>query len=114
LVDPERIDQVLDNLVYNAFRYTPSGGQIVLSAEMLAGLVQLKVRDTGSGIASEDLPFIFDRFYRGDKSRHQSDASGLGLAIAKSIVELHHGTISVESSPDQGTTFTIALPSIPQ
>lgn len=113
LVDPERIHQVLDNLVYNAFRHTSSGGEVLLTAGSLDGAVRLQVRDTGAGIASEDLPYIFDRFYRGDKSRHQAGASGLGLAIAKSIVELHRGTISVDSSPGQGATFTITLPVAP-
>ncbi|RPI22765.1 MAG: HAMP domain-containing protein, partial [Chloroflexota bacterium] len=91
-VDVERMAQVLDNLVVNAFRYTPSGGEVVLAAKENHGAVQLQVRDTGSGISPEDLPHIFDRFYRGDKSRQGSGESGLGLAIAKSIVEAHGGT----------------------
>jgi signal transduction histidine kinase len=109
IMDPDRMAQVFDNLMGNAFRYTPSGGEIVLTAEADNGKVRLRVRDDGSGIAAEDLPYIFDRFYRGDKSRQADGESGLGLAIAKSIVEMHGGTIAVESAPERGTVFTITL-----
>jgi signal transduction histidine kinase len=109
LVDPERMAQVLDNLILNAFRYTPEGGEVVLSAIRVNESVQIKVSDTGSGILAEDLPHIFNRFYRGDKSRQQNGESGLGLAIARSIVEAHGGTISVESQLGLGTSFTIKL-----
>ncbi len=109
-VDPERMAQVLDNLLGNALRFTPAGGEVVLSATGVAGMVQFQVRDTGRGIAAEDLPFVFDRFYKGDKSRHASGESGLGLAIARSIVEAHGGTISVASTPGQGAQFTVQLP----
>lgn len=109
-MDAERMTQVLDNLITNAFRYTPRGGEIVLSAKAVGTGVVFRVRDTGSGIAPEDLPHIFDRFYRGDKSRSQNGESGLGLAIAKSIVEAHGGSITAESAPGQGTTITIFLP----
>lgn len=108
-VDPERMAQVFDNLVNNAFRYTPAGGEIELSAKMESGSVQLAVRDTGSGISAEDQPHIFDRFYRGDTSRQENGESGLGLAIAKSIIEAQGGTITVESAPGQGAVFTIRL-----
>jgi two-component system sensor histidine kinase BaeS len=108
-VDVERMAQVFDNLVLNALRYTPPEGEIVLSAGVDGGAVRLRVRDTGSGIPPQDLPYIFDRFYRGDKSRQESGESGLGLAIAKSIVEAHRGAISAQSAPGQGTTFTITL-----
>jgi signal transduction histidine kinase len=109
-VDPERMAQVLGNLVSNALRYTPQNGRIVLSAQAQADDLLLQVRDSGSGIASEDLPHIFERFYRSDKSRTQNGQSGLGLPIAKSLVEMHGGTLSAESVPGQGTTFTIRLP----
>lgn len=109
-VDVERIIQVFDNLVVNAFRYTPSGGEVVLSAGSMPQAVQLQIQDNGSGIAADDLPHIFDRFYRGDRSRQENGESGLGLAIAKSIVEAHGGTIEVASKPGEGTTFTINLP----
>lgn len=108
-VDVERMSQVLDNLILNAFRYTPEGGCVELISELSGDMVLLHVRDNGSGIAEEDLPHIFDRFYRGDKSRPHNGESGLGLAIARSIVEAHHGSIRVESSAGQGTRFTISL-----
>jgi two-component system, OmpR family, sensor histidine kinase BaeS len=108
-VDVERMSQVLDNLILNAFRYTPEGGKVLLGVYAADGVVQIKVKDTGRGITAEDLPHIFDRFYRGDKSRQHNGESGLGLAIAKSMVEAHGGKISVESVPGQGAEFTIFL-----
>ncbi len=118
-VDTDRMTQVLNNLVSNALRHT-QGGEIVLEARALGGQVALVVRDTGSGISPEDLPFVFDRFYRADKARQRTSlgsegasvSSGLGLAIAKAIVEVHGGTIGVASVLDQGTTFTIRLPAV--
>jgi two-component system, OmpR family, sensor histidine kinase BaeS len=110
-VDPERMAQVLGNLLSNALRYTPGGGRITLAVDSRGGTVELRVEDTGAGIAPDDLPLVFERFYRGDESRHGSDgSSGLGLAIARSIVEAHGGTIGVASAPGRGTTFTITLP----
>lgn len=110
-LDPDRMAQVLDNLILNAFRYTAAGGWVRLSAESLpGGGICLKVADNGSGIAEEDLPFIFERFYRADKARHSGQESGLGLAIARSIVEAHGGRIRAESQPGKGTTFIIELP----
>jgi two-component system sensor histidine kinase BaeS len=114
LVDTDRMTQVLNNLVSNALRYTTQGS-IVLAASSDGRQVYLSVRDTGIGIEPEDLPFVFDRFYRADKARQRADsnASGLGLAIAKAIVEAHGGMLTVESAPGQGTVFTIALPVSP-
>jgi signal transduction histidine kinase len=112
-VDPGRMAQVLENLVNNALRYTPEGGRIVLSAEANTSTIKLHVQDNGVGITPEDLPYVFDRFYRSEKSRpRQGTESGLGLAIAKSIVEAHGGSLWVESALGEGTTFTIALPAI--
>jgi len=110
-VDAERMMQVLENLICNAMRYTPTGGAITLSAERNQESMLLKVTDTGAGIDPKDLPHIFDRFYRADQSRQEAEGeSGLGLAIAKSIVEAHGGRITAESEPSRGSIFTIRLP----
>jgi two-component system sensor histidine kinase BaeS len=109
--DVGRLDQVLSNLVANAIRHTPAGGRITLDAEPLAAGVRLSVSDTGQGISPEELPYVFDRFWRGDPSRsHKEGSLGLGLAIAQQLVEAHDGQIVVESEWGQGTTFTIELP----
>ncbi|HMB90528.1 MAG TPA: HAMP domain-containing sensor histidine kinase [Rhodothermales bacterium] len=109
--DPDRLAQVLANLISNALRYTPEGGQITLGARAEKQTMLLEVRDTGSGIPADALPHLFDRFYRVEKSRERKQGeSGLGLAIAKSIVEAHSGQINVTSEAGKGTTFTIRLP----
>jgi len=103
--------QVLSNLVSNALRFTPAGGTITLGARQDGGDVLLMVQDTGQGIAPDALPRIFDRFYRADSARAQSQGeSGLGLAIVKALVEAHGGTVSAASAPGAGATFTIRLP----
>jgi signal transduction histidine kinase len=110
-VDEVRLTQVLSNLVSNALRYTPKGGQVTLSAEPDAGNVTLTVADTGPGIAAAHLPYIFNRFYRADASRStETGESGLGLAIVKALVEAHGGTIEARSDLGHGTTFAIHLP----
>jgi signal transduction histidine kinase len=111
-VDETRLMQVLGNLVSNAIRHTPEGEQIILSGHSnINEWVTLKVADTGPGIATEDLPHVFERFYRADDSRTEADGgSGLGLAIAKAIVEAHGGKIEVESKTGDGTHFTVRLP----
>ncbi len=106
--DAGRLDQVLSNLVANALQHTPAGGTITLSAARSQEGMCLKVIDNGRGIPAEDLPNIFDRFWRSDE-RRQSGA-GLGLAIARQLVQAHGGTISVESQLNQGSTFTILIP----
>jgi signal transduction histidine kinase len=109
--DPERIHQVLFNLVDNAVRFTPPGGEIVVAASEHAGRVQIRVADTGVGIAPDHLPRVFERFYRVDASRSRDDGgTGIGLAIARSIVEAHGGRIVAESDPGHGSTFTFDLP----
>ena len=109
--DEGRLMQVLDNLVNNALRHTKGGGHIVLGAQMGSGLVLLRVADNGEGIAPDDLPRVFERFYRGDRARTaEQGSSGLGLAIAKALVEAHGGTIWVESELGKGATFFVQLP----
>lgn len=109
-VDPERMAQVLHNLVSNALRYTPQGGSIVLSARRNGDGVEILVEDSGQGIAPEHLDKVFERFYRVDAARQQTGESGLGLPIAKSLVEMHGGSIRVASEEGKGTTFAIHLP----
>ncbi|OGO27938.1 MAG: hypothetical protein A2136_01200 [Chloroflexi bacterium RBG_16_54_11] len=110
-MDTRRIGRVLNNLITNALRHTQPGGSVQVVAERMGGMVRVKVADTGDGIAPEDLPNIFDRFYRGEKSRSRSTGgAGLGLAIARGIVESHGGEISVESSLGMGSIFCFTLP----
>ncbi|MEM7534370.1 MAG: HAMP domain-containing sensor histidine kinase [Chloroflexota bacterium] len=114
--DAGRLDQVVSNLVVNALRHTPAGGTITITAKQTTKHVKLIVSDTGEGIPADDLPYIFDRFWRGDRARtHASGVGGgLGLAIARQLVQACHGTIAVESAVGAGTTFTIALPRVTQ
>jgi two-component system, OmpR family, sensor histidine kinase BaeS len=118
-VDPDRIAQVLDNLLANALRFTPAGGTIRLAAEVEGDWVKLIVQDNGPGIPVEDLGIVFDRFYRGDKARsRQEGGSGLGLAIARSLVVAHGGRIKAHSDPspgpNRGVRFTIFLAATPK
>lgn len=111
LLDPDRIEQVLTNLIDNALRHTDDGGEVRVIVDGDEEAVRISVRDSGSGIAEEDLPFVFERFYKADKARTRSrSGTGLGLAIAKNIVEAHKGTIAVHSKLGEGTTFTFTLP----
>jgi len=110
-VDPGRLMQVLNNLVDNALRYTPEGGRVLLFAQMVGEKLEMRVQDSGSGVAADELERIFDRFYRSDPSRQRDEGgSGLGLAIARAIVEKHAGRIWAESKPGEGTTIVIQLP----
>lgn len=110
-IDMDRMIQVLGNLVGNSLRYTSSGGRISLNARAKKGSVVLVVEDTGAGIPQQDLPNIFDRFYRSDKARQGLNGeTGLGLSIARSMVEAHGGAVSVESEVGVGTRFQITLP----
>jgi len=110
--DRDRLKQVFLNLVANAIQYTPQGGEVLVSLAKTENQVQVSVRDNGPGIPAKDLPYIFERFYRGEKSRTRSKASGfgLGLSIAYWIVEHHVGKIRAESQPGKGTTFIVSLP----
>ena len=109
--DEQRLNQVLFNLISNALRHTPSGGTITTIGEIKEDRVVIKVQDTGSGIPPEDLPHVFERFYRADRSRARtSGGSGLGLTIAKQIVEAHDGQIWVQSWLGAGSTFAFSLP----
>ncbi|HSD82360.1 MAG TPA: ATP-binding protein, partial [Anaerolineae bacterium] len=111
-LDPDRMQQTIGILISNALRYTPVQGTITIAARSAEARVTIEVADTGSGIAPEDLPHVFDRFYRADKSRaRESGGTGLGLTIAKSIVEAHGGTIEARSSAGQGTALIVHLPS---
>ena len=110
LADPEKLAQVLRNLLQNAWQYTPTGGKIRITIEKSPTLVRLFVTNTGEGITNEDLPFIFERFYRGEKSRsRQHGGAGIGLAIVKELIEAHGGKVSAESSPDE-TRVWFSLP----
>ncbi len=109
--DLDRINEVLGNLLSNAFKFTPHGGSVMLVLEPVDQGVRMQVRDTGAGIPPQQLPRIFDKFYQADNQRSAHGmGTGLGLAIAKQIVDAHGGTISCESTPGKGTTFSITLP----
>lgn len=109
--DPDRIEQVLTNLIDNAIRHVPESAAIMISSRMDDRGLYLEVNDQGPGIPEEDLPFLFERFYKADKSRTRGvSGTGLGLAIAKNIIEAHRGIISVKSKLGQGTTFSFFIP----
>lgn len=107
--DPERISQVITNLLTNAVQYNKPDGEVRVNGRQENGMAVLTVADTGPGISAEDLPRVFERFYRAEKSRSSGNA-GLGLSICKAIVEAHGGTIEVSSEPGSGTTFMVRLP----
>ena len=110
-IDEDRIEQVLTNLIDNAIRHTSNEGNVLVRVEQHNAFVKISVEDKGSGIPTEDLPFVFERFYKADKSRTRGKSgTGLGLAIAKNMVEAHDGGISVKSEENVGTTFTFTLP----
>jgi signal transduction histidine kinase len=110
-IDPGRMTQVLTNILDNALKHTPEGGQVKLSAGQVGDGVELSIQDSGPGIEGEDTNRIFERFYRTDTARHRDDGgSGLGLAIARSIVEMHQGQIWAESKPGQGLKIIIRFP----
>lgn len=114
LIDPPRLQRVLQNLIGNALRYTPTGGTVSLRAVLRGEMVRVEITDTGQGITPEELPHIFERSFRGDESRMRPETkgvpgAGLGLAIARSLIEAHGGTIGVESDAGKGTRFYFTL-----
>ena len=116
--DPARIPQVLANLLANALRHTPKDGQIDVSLKISSGpdgqFVVTSISDTGAGIDAEDLPHLFDRFYRADQSRSKTTGGrGLGLAIVQQIIERHGGRVWVESTPGEGSVFSFSVPVAP-
>lgn len=112
-LDAQKIERVLTNLVGNALRHTPAGGRVQVRAAAAAGQVEIEVIDTGEGIGAEDLPHVFDQFYRGEKSRSRTTGgAGLGLAIARRIVEAHGGRIWAESRAGEGARFVVRLPAV--
>jgi two-component system phosphate regulon sensor histidine kinase PhoR len=112
VADRGRVEQVIVNLIHNAIKFTPAGGTITAGAEVEGEFLRVMVSDTGVGIEPEELPRLFERFYKADPSR-RSQGTGLGLAIAKHIVLAHGGTIWAESQPQRGATFWFTLPLAP-
>jgi signal transduction histidine kinase len=113
-MDTQAIGRVLNNLISNALRHTPVGGEIKVHARPTGNSVEVSVRDTGEGIHEQDIPHIFERFYRGEKSRNRgTGGAGLGLAIARGVIHAHGGEIRVESERGRGTQFTFTLPKNP-
>jgi two-component system phosphate regulon sensor histidine kinase PhoR len=113
--DPPRIGQVVANLVGNAVKFTPRGGVVRVSVASAPDGARIDVIDTGVGIDASELPHIFERFYRGSRANEaRGSGSGLGLAIVRSIVDMHGGTVTVESGPGTGSRFTVRLPSDPR
>jgi signal transduction histidine kinase len=111
MLDPKRIGQVVSNLVANALRYTPEGGTLEIGIDLKGGMAEVWLRDNGSGIPEDTLPYIFERFFRVDKSRSRTNGgSGLGLAIVKKFVEAHGGQVRAESTPGRGTRISFTLP----
>ncbi|MFN0070389.1 MAG: sensor histidine kinase [Chloroflexota bacterium] len=109
--DPDRLTQILLILLDNAVKYTPGGGQVMVSASLDGERVRVAVRDTGVGISTDELPRVFDRFFRGDRAR-PTDGAGLGLSIARWIADEHRGTIRIQSTPNNGTAATLTLTAI--
>jgi signal transduction histidine kinase len=113
LADERRLEQVLANLLDNAIRYAPAGSEVLLRTARVPGSVLIEVHNGGEPIPPEDLPRVFDRFYQVDRARTRAGHSGLGLAIVRELVQAHGGEISVQSTREAGTVFTVRLPAVP-
>lgn len=112
IADEDIMNQVWSNLIHNGIKFTSEGGSVRVELHQLGELIEFKISDTGIGITEEDQNYVFERFFKADKSRKPSiKGSGLGLSIVKKIVDMHHGTISIQSKLGAGTTFTVSLPS---
>ena len=114
IADKERMARAIGNLIDNALKFTPQGGRVVVSAKKRRESVVVEVSDTGEGIPQADIDRVFERFFRVDKARTRRGGAGLGLSIAKHIVEAHGGSISATSRERIGSTFTISFPSSAQ
>lgn len=109
--DKDKMSQVIVNLLSNALKYTPEGGKVEVNVKGAEDITEISIKDSGNGIPPEDLPYIFERFYRADKSRNRlTGGAGIGLTITKSIIEAHKGRIEVQSELEKGTEFTVSLP----
>src|SRR5205823_3361431 len=112
--DRDKLEKILLNLMFNALKFTPSGGKVEVRAEKQAEHLVLTVADTGMGIAEKHLPYVFDRFWQADgSSKRKFQGVGIGLALVKELAEIQGGTVNVESQEGEGTTFTIRLPYLP-
>lgn len=114
LADEQRLQQIISNLVYNALRHTPAGGLVVVRAEPNDQLMEVSVIDTGMGMDEETAQNVFTRYYQSERNKRHGDGTGLGLSIVQQLVKAHQGTIWVQSSPGNGTTFTFTLPLAPR
>ncbi len=113
-VDPQRLEQVLNNIFSNALRYTPQGGKITISEQFSPSWIEIVIHDTGPGIPEESIPYVFDRFYRADRSRNRQDGgtTGLGLAISRQIARAQGGDLTVRNHTEGGAEFVLSLPSL--
>lgn len=115
LADKDKIEQVFQNILSNAYKYTPEGGKITIDLSCSDKMVNISFKDTGIGIPKEDLPRIFERFYRVDKTRsREMGGTGLGLSIAQEIIRALNGDIHIESEPGKGTCVTVCIPIMTQ
>jgi signal transduction histidine kinase len=112
-IDPIRIRQVLNNLMYNALRHTPEGGLVVVQARPVGQMVEVSVSDTGRGIPDDEIGMVFERYYQAERGQRHDDGTGLGLSVVQQLVRAHGGDVSVESHPGEGTTFRFTLPAAP-